>query len=106
MSFMVSEEVMVKEGGLWMIVIGYFSGMVECCWYDGYGVKWEVFYEIEFVLGEGSCFVEEVWKGIINIRLDYIWSGVLMFVMNDSCVLLCYYYKIIVVLWYVIVRLC
>lgn len=60
MSFMVSEEVTVKEGGSRMIVIGYFSGMVECRWYDGYGVKREVFYEIEFVSGEGSRFAEEV----------------------------------------------
>lgn len=30
MSFMVSEEVTVKEGGLRMIVTGYSSGMVEC----------------------------------------------------------------------------
>ena len=39
MSFMVSEEVTVKEGGPRMIVTGYSSGMVECRWYDGYGVK-------------------------------------------------------------------
>ncbi|EFI0374269.1 DUF2158 domain-containing protein [Escherichia coli] len=37
MSFMVSEEVTVKEGGPRMIVTGYSSGMVECRWYDGYG---------------------------------------------------------------------
>lgn len=41
MSFMVSEEVTVKEGGPRMIVTGYSSGMVECRWYDGYGVKRE-----------------------------------------------------------------
>lgn len=43
MSFMVSEEVTVKEGGPRMIVTGYSSGMVECRWYDGYGVKREAF---------------------------------------------------------------
>lgn len=60
MVFFVSEEVIVKEGGFWMIVIGYFSGMVECCWYDGFGVKWEVFYENEFVLGKERCGWDEV----------------------------------------------
>ena len=45
MSFMVSEEVTVKEGGPRMIVTGYSSGMVECRWYDGYGVKREAFHE-------------------------------------------------------------
>lgn len=54
MSFMVSEEVTVKEGGPRMIVTGYSSGMVECRWYDGYGVKREAFHETELVPGEGS----------------------------------------------------
>ena len=54
MSFMVSEEVTVKEGGPRMIVTGYSSGMVECRWYDGYGVKREAF------PGEGSRPAEEV----------------------------------------------
>lgn len=49
MSFMVSEEVTVKEGGPRMIVTGYSSGMVECRWYDGYGVKREAFHETELV---------------------------------------------------------
>ena len=51
MSFMVSEEVTVKEGGPRMIVTGYSSGMVECRWYDGYGVKREAFHETELVPG-------------------------------------------------------
>lgn len=57
MSFMVSEEVTVKEGGPRMIVTGYSSGMVECRWYDGYGVKREAFHETELVSvgGESSC---------------------------------------------------
>ncbi len=57
MSFMVSEEVTVKEGGPRMIVTGYSSGMVECRWYDGYGVKREAFHETELVPwgGESSC---------------------------------------------------
>ena len=54
MSFMVSEEVTVKEGGPRMIVTGYSSGMVECRWYDGYGVKREAFHETELVPGEGD----------------------------------------------------
>ena len=36
MSFMVSEEVTVKEGGPRMIVTGYSSGMVEGRWDDGF----------------------------------------------------------------------
>ncbi|CAI6174969.1 Uncharacterized protein YodC [Escherichia coli] len=51
MSFMVSEEVTVKEGGPRMIVTGYSSGMVECRWYDGYGVKREAFYGNRFEPG-------------------------------------------------------
>ncbi len=37
----VSEEATVKEGGPRMISasMGYSSGMVECRWYDGFGVK-------------------------------------------------------------------
>lgn len=60
MSFMVSEEVTVKEGGPRMIVTGYSSGMIECRWYDGYGVKREAFHETELVPGEGSRPAEEV----------------------------------------------
>lgn len=56
MSFMVSEEVTVKEGGPRMIVTGYSSGMVECRWYDGYGVKREAFMKpILFRGGESFC---------------------------------------------------
>lgn len=49
MVFSVSEEVTVKEGGPRMIVTGYSSGMVECRWYDGFGVKAEAFHENELV---------------------------------------------------------
>ncbi len=37
-----------------MVVTGFASGMVECCWYDGYGVKHEAFREDELVRGEGQ----------------------------------------------------
>ena len=83
MSFMVSEEVTVKEGGPRMIVTGYSSGMVECRWYDGYGVK-----------------------RIINTRPVHIRPGVPMPAMNDSRVLSCHHYKIIAVLRYAIAGLC
>lgn len=106
MSFMVSEEVTVKEGGPRMIVTGYSSGMVECRWYDGYGVKREAFHETELVPGEGSRSAEEVWKGIINTRPDHFRPGVPMPAMNDSRVLSCHHYKIIAVLRYAIARLC
>lgn len=106
MSFMVSEEVTVKEGGPRMIVTGYSSGMVECRWYDGYGVKREAFHETELVPGEGSRSAEEVLKGIINTRPDHIRPGVPMPAMNDSRVLSCHHYKIIAVLRYAIARLC
>lgn len=52
MVFSVSEEVTVKEGGPRMIVTGYSSGMVECRWYDGFGVKREAFHENELVPGK------------------------------------------------------
>ncbi|EPE8695264.1 YodC family protein [Salmonella enterica subsp. enterica serovar Agona] len=52
MVFSVSEEVTVKEGGPRMIVTGYSSGMVECRWYDGFGVKREAFLENELVPGK------------------------------------------------------
>ncbi|EJB5577065.1 YodC family protein [Citrobacter freundii] len=50
MVFSVSEEVTSKEGGPRMIVTGYASGMVECRWYDGFGVKREAFREDELVV--------------------------------------------------------
>lgn len=106
MSFMVSEEVTVKEGGPRMIVTGYSSGMVECRWYDGYGVKREAFHETDLVPGEGSRSAEEVLKGIINTRPDHIRPGVPMPAMNDSRVLSCHHYKIIAVLRYAIAGLC
>ena len=45
MVYMVSEEVRRKNGGPRMVVTGYSSGMVECRWYDGFGVKREAFRE-------------------------------------------------------------
>lgn len=63
MSFMVSEEVTVKEGGPRMIVTGYSSGMVECRWYDGYGVKREAFHETELGSGGGESFCGRSLKG-------------------------------------------
>ena len=50
MVFSVSEEVTSKEGGPRMIVTGYASGMVECRWYDGFGVKREAFRKDELVV--------------------------------------------------------
>ncbi|MGQ7194387.1 YodC family protein, partial [Escherichia sp. HC-TM1] len=50
----------VKEGGPRMIVTGCCSGVVECRWYDGYGVEREAFDEAELVPGEGSRPAEEV----------------------------------------------
>lgn len=54
MVFSVSEEATAKEGGPRMIVTGYACGMVECRWYDGFGVKREAFREDELVPGERS----------------------------------------------------
>lgn len=34
-----------------MVVTGFASGMVECRWYDGYGVKREAFREDELIRG-------------------------------------------------------
>jgi len=51
MVFVVSDEVTAKNGGPRMVVIGYASGMVECRWYDGYGVKREAFHEDELIPG-------------------------------------------------------
>ncbi|MGK7286508.1 YodC family protein [Buttiauxella agrestis] len=45
MVFVVSDEVQPKNGGPRMIVTGFSSGMVECRWYDGYGVQREAFRE-------------------------------------------------------------
>ncbi|ENG2553862.1 TPA: DUF2158 domain-containing protein [Citrobacter farmeri] len=59
MVFSVSEEVTVKEGGPCMIVTGYSSGMVECRWYDGFGVKREAFHESELVSGDVRQRCEE-----------------------------------------------
>lgn len=51
MVYVVSDEVTLKNGGPDMIVTGFASGMVECRWYDGYGVKREAFREEELVPG-------------------------------------------------------
>lgn len=50
MSFSVSDEVQLKEGGPVMVVTGYASGMVECRWYDGYAVKREAFHQDDLTL--------------------------------------------------------
>ena len=52
MVFLVSDEVRAKNGGPCMIVTGFASGMVECRWYDGYGVKREAFREEELIPGK------------------------------------------------------
>jgi len=59
MVFVVSDEVQAKKGGPRMIVTGYASGMVDCRWYDGYGVKREAFREDELMPGEGQRIHEE-----------------------------------------------
>jgi len=53
MVFVVSDEVKSKKGGPPMIVTGYSSGMVECRWYDGYGIKREAFREDELLPADG-----------------------------------------------------
>ena len=53
MVFVVSDGVKSKKGGPPMIVTGYSSGMVECRWYDGYGIKREAFREDELLPGDG-----------------------------------------------------
>lgn len=53
MVFVVSDEVKSKNGGPPMIVTGYSSGMVECRWYDGFGIKREAFREDELLPGDG-----------------------------------------------------
>lgn len=52
MVFLVSDEVKPKNGGPAMVVTGYSSGMVECRWYDGFGVKREAFHEDELIPGD------------------------------------------------------
>ncbi|HBI11336.1 MAG TPA: DUF2158 domain-containing protein [Franconibacter pulveris] len=52
MVLLVSDEVTRKNGGQSMVVTGYSSGMVECRWYDGYGVQREAFREEELIPGE------------------------------------------------------
>ncbi|ELY2620065.1 DUF2158 domain-containing protein [Cronobacter malonaticus] len=52
MVFLVSDEVRRKNSGQRMVVTGYSSGMVECRWYDGYGVQREAFREDELLPGE------------------------------------------------------
>ncbi len=54
MVFLVSDEVRRKNSGQRMVVTGYSSGMVECRWYDGYGVKREAFREDELIRGGGG----------------------------------------------------
>ena len=47
MVFLISDEVTTINGGRGMIVSVYSSGMVECRWHDGYGIKREAFREDE-----------------------------------------------------------
>ncbi|STT07271.1 Uncharacterized small protein [Klebsiella michiganensis] len=55
MVLLVSDEVRRKSGGPRMVVTGFANGMVECRWYDGYGVKREAFVKMNlFAEGEGS----------------------------------------------------
>ena len=51
MVFLVSDEVQPKNGGPRMVVTGYASGMVECRWYAGFGVKREAFREEALIPG-------------------------------------------------------
>lgn len=51
MVFLVSDEVRPKKGGPRMVVTGYSSGMIECRWYDGFGVTREAFREDELIPG-------------------------------------------------------
>lgn len=56
-----------------MIVTGYSSGMVECRWYDGYGVKREAFHETDLVPGEGSRSAEKFER--VSLTPGRITSG-------------------------------
>lgn len=49
MYLVVGDEVRDKENGPVMIVTGYASGMVECCWYDGHAMKREAFRKEELI---------------------------------------------------------
>ncbi|CUU24488.1 MULTISPECIES: YodC family protein [Duffyella] len=46
----IGDEVRKEENGPLMIVTGYASGMVECCWHDGYALQREAFRKDELVL--------------------------------------------------------
>jgi uncharacterized protein YodC (DUF2158 family) len=63
MVLLVSDEVRRKNGGPRMVVTGFASGMVECRWYDGYGVKREAFREDELIRGgEGSRIAPDLYQ--------------------------------------------
>ncbi|PKH24749.1 DUF2158 domain-containing protein [Enterobacterales bacterium CwR94] len=47
MRYQVSDEVEHISAGQRMVVTGHASGMVECRWHDGYGVRREAFHEDE-----------------------------------------------------------
>ncbi len=64
MVFLVSDEVKPKNGGPRMIVTGYSSGMVECRWHDGYGIKREAFREDELQPGGRTATSRE---GLITL---------------------------------------
>lgn len=55
MDLTVSDEVQRKEGGPAMVVTGFASGMVECCWYDGFSVRKEAFREEELSLSTAAA---------------------------------------------------
>ena len=107
MSFMVSEEVTVKEGGPRMIVTGYSSGMVECRWYDGYGVKREAFHTPDRMWRSRRIRSGVPVSALNCLMRRYRVLSCLRYKTIDVCrVLSCHHYKIIAVLRYAIARLC
>ncbi len=64
MSFMVSEEATVKEGGPRMIVTGYPAVWLSVVGMTVTGVKREAFHETDLVREESFC--GRSLKGIIN----------------------------------------
>ena len=63
-----------------MVVTGFASGMVECRWYDGYGVKREAFREDELIRGgEGSRIAPDLYQRPAFVgrfhNSDYLQTG-------------------------------
>lgn len=50
MHLAIGDEVRKEENGPLMILTGYASGRVECCWHDGYALQREVFRKDELFL--------------------------------------------------------